>query len=244
MNLNQLENFWDNIGETDPMWAILSTPQKRGNKWDEEEFFKTGKIEVDKLFSGLLTNIELIKEAPALDFGCGIGRCTRRLADYFNNATGVDISSSMIQKAKQINENFSNCNFIHNSNDTLKIFENESFGFIFSILTLQHIPLALQFKYIGEFCRILKKGGILIFQVVTSFSLNYRGILGLILGKKFLKLYNKKKYKLNAPIEMHLLKKSSIVKLMNDNNMTIVRNINDHSAGKSYVSYKFVCKKN
>lgn len=37
----------------------------------------------------------------ALDFGCGVGRLTRALAAFFDRATGVDISSSMIEEAKK-----------------------------------------------------------------------------------------------------------------------------------------------
>jgi ubiquinone/menaquinone biosynthesis C-methylase UbiE len=244
MNLNQLENFWDNIGEDDPLWGILSDPQKRGNIWNETEFFTTGKIEIDALFSEYLSIINFNRENPALDFGCGIGRCTRRLANYFPTVTGVDLSGAMIQKAKNINKDINNCSFVHNSKDNLEIFENESVGFVFSILTLQHIPSNVQLKYLKEFCRVLKRDGILVFQAVTSYSLNIKGILRFLLGKQLLKFYNKNKYKLKAPIEMHLLKKKKIIKLLEKNNMLVIRKINDHAAGSSFLSYKFICRKN
>jgi len=32
----QLRQTWDHLGEHDPLWAILSFPQKRGNRWQLE----------------------------------------------------------------------------------------------------------------------------------------------------------------------------------------------------------------
>lgn len=244
MNLNQSANFWNTIAETDPLWGILSVPQKRGNKWDETKFFNTGKVEIDELFSIYISDIIINKNEPAIDFGCGIGRCTRALANFFSTVTGIDLSATMIQKAKSINKNISNCSFVLNQRDNLEIFKNESFGFAFSILTLQHIPSDLQLKYLNELCRILKSNGILVFQIITGYSLSPKGILRLLLGNKFLKLYNKKKYRLKAPVEMHILQLSKVLKLLENNSMVTIKKINDQAAGNSFLSYKFICRKN
>lgn len=244
MDLNQIEKFWDDICEEDPMWGILSIPQKRGNKWDKSEFFKSGKNEIDDLFSLSLSGIKIDKDIPSLDFGCGLGRCTRGLTSYFNKVTGVDLSASMIKKATILNKNIPNCTFVHNPKDNLQIFANEYFGFIYCHLTLQHIPPQLQLNYLNEFCRVLKRNGIMVFQIVSGFSLNPKGILRFLLGKKVSEFYNQKKYKLTIPIKMHLLKKKRVVTLLQSNNITVINQVKDNSAGKSFVSYKFICKKN
>jgi hypothetical protein len=41
MSLDHVAQSWDVFAKYDPMWAILSNPAKRGNKWDVEEFFAT-----------------------------------------------------------------------------------------------------------------------------------------------------------------------------------------------------------
>ncbi len=38
MQFKELQRNWDEFGKTDPLWAILSVPELKGNKWDVEEF--------------------------------------------------------------------------------------------------------------------------------------------------------------------------------------------------------------
>jgi hypothetical protein len=38
---SQQEN-WEALAETDPLWAVLSEPEKRGNLWDVGEFYRSG----------------------------------------------------------------------------------------------------------------------------------------------------------------------------------------------------------
>ena len=47
----------------------------------------------------------------------------------------------------------------------LLLFENNSFDFIYSSKTLQHLKGKLQLKYLKEFARILKPQGVLAFQL-------------------------------------------------------------------------------
>jgi 2-polyprenyl-3-methyl-5-hydroxy-6-metoxy-1,4-benzoquinol methylase len=95
---------WTKWGEIDPLWAILSDPKKRGNKWDSEEFFDTGRKKVEEDLEWLAQRGLRLHFGKALDFGCGVGRLTRALSSYFTEVHGVDISPSMIDKAKQLCE--------------------------------------------------------------------------------------------------------------------------------------------
>ena len=42
MDLRSLEYNWNLLGESDPLWAVLMNPDRRGNRWDPQEFFLTG----------------------------------------------------------------------------------------------------------------------------------------------------------------------------------------------------------
>ena len=39
---------WDQFGQDDPLWAILTDASRKGGKWDLEEFFATGREEIGR----------------------------------------------------------------------------------------------------------------------------------------------------------------------------------------------------
>jgi SAM-dependent methyltransferase len=54
--------------------------------------------------------------------------------------------------------------FHHNTTDDLGLFEDESFDFIYTRLVLQHIPPEHALRYVDEFIRVLRPGGVAVFQ--------------------------------------------------------------------------------
>ena len=53
MSLKNVQKAYEKIGVDDPLWAILTDDNKRGNKWDPEEFFATGKDEINSIIAYL-----------------------------------------------------------------------------------------------------------------------------------------------------------------------------------------------
>ena len=47
--MSQQRRDWDEIGRLDALWAILSDPAKRHGRWDVDEFFATGRREIDTM---------------------------------------------------------------------------------------------------------------------------------------------------------------------------------------------------
>ena len=47
MELKELQKHWNKFGKEDPLCAIITLDEKRGNKWNPEEFFETGKQDTD-----------------------------------------------------------------------------------------------------------------------------------------------------------------------------------------------------
>jgi len=157
---------WEELGQLDPLWAILNNSDKKYGKWDIDDFFETGKIEINDLISKAKNYRLPFSNERSLDFGCGVGRLTRYLANYFEESYGVDISEPMIAKAKQLNKELKNCKFILNLEPNLKIFSPNFFDLIYTNIVLQHMPKpALILSYVSEFIRILKKNGLIIFQL-------------------------------------------------------------------------------
>src|SRR5207253_1465842 len=84
------------------MWAVLSEPEFSGGD-AQARFFATGEGEVSGSLDvgrelGLPERFE-----RALDFGCGLGRLTRALAERFESVVGVDISARMLAAARGLN---------------------------------------------------------------------------------------------------------------------------------------------
>ena len=55
MYLKDLQETWDRLGKEDPLWAMLSHPDKRGNRWKIEEFFRNGEIEIKSIMEHIRT---------------------------------------------------------------------------------------------------------------------------------------------------------------------------------------------
>ena len=163
MSLSNTKNKWEKLGQKDPLWSVLTWDDKQNLRWNQEEFYKTGLIEIDGLMEQIQKLNIKIKPGSALDFGCGTGRLTFPIAKIFDDTVGVDISSSMIDYANQINNN--RANFIINESAHLNIFPDNKFDFILSMLTLQHLEVKYAKQYIKEFVRILKPGGLMVFQI-------------------------------------------------------------------------------
>lgn len=171
MRLTSDRKDWEELGETDPEWAILSDPQMRGGGWDSEEFFATGPrdtAEVLRRFAELPSP----RYGSALDFGCGLGRLTRALAGHFETATGVDISSPMIEGARRLNAEVPGARFVVNDRaDLREVAEDESLDLVFSFIALQHVSSTEAIEgYLRDFVRVLRPGGMIAFQLPSHIS--------------------------------------------------------------------------
>ena len=165
MALKHVQKTYDALGAEDPLYAVLSFPEAKGNRWDPQVFFARGKAEIDAVMAGLADRGLPAARGRALDFGCGVGRLTQALAGHFDAVDGVDISASMVSKAREFNQHGGRCNYHVNTVADLALFPDAGFDFVYSNITLQHIPPEASEAYISEFMRVLKPGGIALFQV-------------------------------------------------------------------------------
>jgi ubiquinone/menaquinone biosynthesis C-methylase UbiE len=175
MQISQQERDWNELAELDPYWAILTRPGMRFGAWDSDEFFATGEVEIDEVMHRAADLGHPERRERALDFGCGLGRLTRPLAGCFDECVGVDISDGMVRGARELNADVPGATFVVNRADDLRRFEDASFDLVYSVIVLQHVPDRGTIEsYVAEFCRVLRPGGLAIFQLPSHIPKVFR----------------------------------------------------------------------
>jgi ubiquinone/menaquinone biosynthesis C-methylase UbiE len=90
---------------------------------------------------------------------------SRALSIYFEQVDGVDVSRTMIAQATAYNKDFANGAFYLSERPDLKLLEDETFDLVYSNIVLQHMSPKLAGKYLTEFARCTRPGGIIAFQM-------------------------------------------------------------------------------
>lgn len=168
MELEDLQRVWHELGESDPLWAVITDPRFRNGGWDPEEFFALG---VDQLAGILRTAGEhdlTCGRDRALDFGCGVGRLSQALAREFRSVVGLDIAPSMVEEANRRNTMGDRCRFVVNDRSDLRMFDDATFDFVVTMLVLQHMENRYARTYLAELVRVLRPGGLLVFQIPSE----------------------------------------------------------------------------
>ena len=90
---NHIQNTWSYLGKTEPHWSVLSAENFKQDNISQtiNLFNETGKNEVSKLFASLDRNqLDYKSFKSAIEYGCGVGRVTRWLAEKFEVVYGYD----------------------------------------------------------------------------------------------------------------------------------------------------------
>jgi SAM-dependent methyltransferase len=173
--LERHKQEWEELASVDPLWAILTGPERRGGQWELAEFFDTGEAEISEVLKVADDLGEPVRRERALDFGCGVGRLSRPLAERFRECVGIDIAEGMVNLARDLNDDLPNCRFVVNVAPDLALFDDDSFDFVYSALVLQHMPSPeMVEQYVGEFLRVLRPGGLAVFQALSHIPLALR----------------------------------------------------------------------
>jgi cyclopropane fatty-acyl-phospholipid synthase-like methyltransferase len=162
-DVDKLRKGWNRRAKDNPFYYILTKPEFVHSP-DAEIFFRSGEKEISELLSSVDTLGLKLGKKTALDFGCGVGRLTLALAKYFDGCVGVDVSDQMITFARGFNKFPNKVTYLLNLEPDLSVFETSTFDFVVSLGVLQHIPPELQRRYIADFARILRPGGVAVFN--------------------------------------------------------------------------------
>jgi SAM-dependent methyltransferase len=227
MGLDDVQRNWDGFGKTDPLWAVLTLPEKKGQKWQVDEFFETGKAEIARLMGELKALSMDVNHARVLDFGCGVGRLSQALAERFDDVTGVDIAPSMIEKAREFNRWGNRCTYALNETNDLARFGSNTFDLVYSNIVLQHMHPEYTERYLGEFMRVLVPGGALVFQLPCIYVpiRSFREMARVVSPPAVKRLYRKARYGgAEEPLKMetHAMRSNRVVHVLETNGGRVV----------------------
>lgn len=248
MNLQSSEKNWDHLAREDAMFVILTYKDKRGKKWEREEFFDTGIAEVNSDLGSIKNLGVSLRFGKALDFGCGVGRLTQALADHFDEVHGVDISRAMVDLANTYNRHGSTCTYHASTSNMLAEFPDNYFDFVFSKITLQHIKPIYSTQYIRALSRIVAPGGVLYFQLTSAPSeqhdkKNMRLALKSLLPDRINEWLRDMKYSNVGRVDVFGVPRKEVEDILIASNMAIRDICPDASAGENWQSFTYCAEK-
>lgn len=129
---------WDRRAREDARWHIASDVA------NDQEFATTGRRDVDVALGPL--DDAWLRDARALEIGCGTGRMTEFLLRRVRTLDAIDVSSEMIERAKARLGDRPNLRLLATSGQDLAPFADGSFELVLSYVVLQHIP--------NDICRV------------------------------------------------------------------------------------------
>jgi ubiquinone/menaquinone biosynthesis C-methylase UbiE len=150
---------WKEWGLLDPLYAVATwngRSKKGKHPWTNEEFYSIGEMDW-KDFRNHWNNYG-VHFNDCLEIGCGAGRLTKQLAQSFATVTALDVSTGMINYAKEHIKD-KNVTFVLSDGSHLS-YPNNSFDAVFSTHVFQHFNSHKDVSMIlQEIFRIMKSGG-------------------------------------------------------------------------------------
>lgn len=156
-----MRSYWNDRAKANAAWYVDTSLDYAAP--DMDRFWETGRVIVAEA---------LDKDPPAspggtslaVEIGPGLGRICVALADRFDRVVGVDISEEMVQQANELVAN-PKVSFVLGDGASLSAIESGSADLVMSFTVFQHISDAtVTERYLGEAGRVLRPGGLLVFQ--------------------------------------------------------------------------------
>lgn len=168
---------WDERARKDAFHYIASWRRD----WTPETFFQSGEEDYQRFVAPVFEHHRWDAQRKSmLELGCGAGRMTRSFARKFSRVYAFDISEEMLTQAESLLSDAPNIDWILGNGVDLSGLADETVDFAFSYIVLQHMPEpSFAVRYIREMIRVLKTGGIFLFQFnsIPKMTMNWKGRL-------------------------------------------------------------------
>lgn len=202
VSFDEVRRDWTRLGAQDPLWAVYVASDKRGGRWDPEQFLATGRTDVAAAVAWLAELGLGARWARVLDFGCGAGRLSQALAAHADVVVGVDVSPPMLEVARELDRSAGRCRFVLNETEDLSQFADAGFDLVYSELVLQHLPADVIDGYLAEFVRVLRPGGVVLLQCTTRPLWTFKGAVWRLVPGRLVRLGQRVLLRYPAPMRM------------------------------------------
>jgi SAM-dependent methyltransferase len=123
-------------------------------------FLEGGRLAEETLRESLARAGSGLEEmASILDFGCGCGRVTRRLAGLPGEVRGSDFDGTAVEWCRR---NLPFATFTHNALEPPLPYPDGDHDLIYAFSVLTHLPVPVQHAWVDELVRVLRTGGLLL----------------------------------------------------------------------------------
>ncbi len=149
----------DTVGLSDPLYASFEDVF-RGSRSDIKERHRVYLPKLHENRVGSASN-------PVLDIGCGRGEWLELLRDEQIASRGVDVNENMVALCRGFGLDVKESDAI----DYLRNLAAQSLGAVTAFHVIEHLPLATLLELIDETVRVLKPGGVAIFETPNPSNL-------------------------------------------------------------------------
>jgi SAM-dependent methyltransferase len=156
---------WEKMGREDPYFSVVTSPDYHLEAFEQNQasFWDVGRLEAERMLIWMKRN-GVEPEGTCLEYGCGVGRVTCGLEEYFESVIACDISVAHLRLALAVIG--STVRIIHIPNlDALNSLPG--FDTLFSLIVLQHNPPPIIAFILDVLLDKLNWGGLAFFQVPT-----------------------------------------------------------------------------
>jgi 2-polyprenyl-3-methyl-5-hydroxy-6-metoxy-1,4-benzoquinol methylase len=151
---------WRRLGETEPYWSVLTTPEFKADVMDAERvdsFYETGRSSAGLIDIFAERSGVPITQGTCLELGCGVGRVTAHLAQRFSRVVAVDISPGNLALCERRMKQLA----LHNVETVLlkspdQIAQLPAFDFFYSVIVLHR---RYRRSYWRRYLRVFLPGG-------------------------------------------------------------------------------------